>query len=275
MFGKYIALCPNPHRDKDLAVTKRAKELLEKEGHEVAIAPLFTDEPVGELIRGASLLVSFGGDGTILHTARAATGTYIPIIGVNLGSKGFLAELETDELDKLLAVAGGKYLAERRMMLDVELVRDGRVIYSDTALNDASINGVVTTIRISAFGDGRNIITFAGDGIIAATPTGSTAYSMSAGGPLVEPSAQNIILTPVCAHYLAARAFVLAPDRQVIIKSGDLTGKRAILSVDGACSIELETGDILKARRSRHDTLIARAGSKSFYETAFEKLSSR
>lgn len=285
--GDHVVLCPNPYRDAGLACTLKSKEILEAAGFEVLVSPVFSvgmtadisgmvdTTPLEKAMVGARLLVSFGGDGTILHTARAAMEIETPILGVNLGNKGFMAELEAEELERLVDAAMGRFMSDRRMMLDVELVRDGQVVYADCALNDAVVNGIVNTIHISAYGDGRTITSFSGDGIVVATPTGSTAYSMSAGGPLVEPSAKNIILTPICAHFLAARAFVLAPERRLEIRTGDLVGKSAMLSVDGASNIELATGDAIHIRKSKHDTLLAHVGHKSFYDIAYEKLGER
>jgi NAD+ kinase len=228
-----------------------------------------------EALPGAMLLVSLGGDGTLLHTARMTLGAGVPILGVNLGNKGFLTELEADELPRLTEAVEGRFTPMPRMMLDVELLRQGSAVFSDCALNDAVIRGIVSTLRLSAYGDGIQITGFSGDGIIISTPTGSTAYSMAAGGPLVEPSASNIVLTPICAHNLAARSFVLAPERQLSVRVGNLADKKAILTVDGDTSAELEDGDVLHVRRSRFETLLAHLSGKSFYEIAYEKLAER
>lgn len=284
---KKIVLCPNPNRDRDCALSLRAKELLTDIGFSVVMSPIiYTDTesslpsdiepvPLENALAGAALAVSFGGDGTILHMARAAVKHQVPILGVNLGKKGFMAELEPNEIEKLVDVANGNYEIRRRMMLDVELCRNGESIFCDTALNDAVISGVARMITLTAFGDGRRISHFSGDGIIAATPTGSTAYSMAAGGPLVEPTAKNIILTPVCAHILAAKAFVLEPERLVTIKIGEFNGRHAILSVDGVETVSLDIDDEINVKKSGYETLMAHVGTKSFYDIAYEKLGER
>ena len=283
----HVVLCPNPYRDIGLAHTRRVMDILKAEGIDTVVCPLFRrgrdasipedikTAPIAESLAGASLIVSFGGDGTILSAARAVTAMDVPILGVNLGRKGFMAELEPEELGRIAAAARGSFTPDCRMMLDVELVRDGEVIYEDIALNDAVITGVIQVIHITAFGDGRRIIDFSGDGIIVATPTGSTAYSMAAGGPLVEPSASNMILTPICAHMLAARSFVLAPEREVTLCVADLSGKTAVLAVDGGEAVRLEDGDTVKVRKSRYSTLLAHVSEKSFYDIAYEKLGER
>ena len=160
------------------------------------------------------------------------------------------------------------------MMLDVTLLRQGKTLLQDTVLNDVAVNGIANAIRIRAAGDDSVITEFSGDGIICATPTGSTAYSMSAGGPLVEPTARNIILTPICAHALMSRSFVLAPERRVELIPTDLRGKRAVLSLDGR-PIELQHGDKLQVTCSKHETLLARVSGRSFYDIAYEKLGER
>ena len=285
--GDIILLCPNPYRDLGLRVTLEAEAILHAAGFPTWICPVFDASgtgflpadvpimPMEAVLPDARLIVTFGGDGTILHAARMAVGRRIPILGVNLGTKGMMAELERMELPKLLDAARGYYKPMERMMLDVKLVRNDQVVYADCALNDAVISGVIRVIHLTAFGDGRRISEFSGDGIIVATPTGSTAYSMSAGGPLVEPAAANIILTPVCAHNLAARSFVLAPDRHVAVRLGNLNRKRAVMSVDGGESVELQSGDELHVRRSRYCTVMADLGHKSFYDIIYEKLGER
>lgn len=281
---KKIVLCPNLSRDLGLEYTRKATVMLREAGHSVSICPLpLTDheidvpagvhtEPLADSLVGADLLVSFGGDGTILQAARAAMHEKVPIIGVNLGTKGFMAELETGELQRLLDAANGKYELVRRMMIDVELKSGGKVIFSDTALNDAVVKGMMKVISLSAYSDGWKMYEFSGDGIIIATPTGSTAYSMSSGGPLVEPNAKNIIMTPVCAHVLAVKSFVLSPSRVVTVKVGDIAGKQAYLSVDGGKPVVMNSGDELIARNSIYETYMAHVGPKSFYDIAYEKL---
>ena len=287
MDKKIVALCPNPFRDQGLEVTQQARSLLEANGFETVISPVFKSQnrvelpdnvitvPMEQAVRMADLVVSFGGDGTILRTAQASAPEGVPILGVNMGNMGFMAEVEEHELHYLVEAAAGQYEPSPRMMLDVELQRRGRTVYSGLALNDAVITGVVHTIRLEAIRDSQTITKFSGDGLILATPTGSTAYSMSAGGPLVEPTAENFILTPICAHALAIRAFVLAPDGSVTVKIGNLTEKSAVLSLDGGAAIDLREDDHIVVKKSKYKTILAHVGGKSFYDIAFEKLGER
>lgn len=278
---KRIVLCPNMARDEGLACTRRVYDMLTEAGCGVVVSPVYGEAaglPTAELseaLPGADLLVSLGGDGTILHLAPLVKESSVPLVGVNLGHKGFLTELDIESADKLLDAAAGRFEIVPRMMLDVQLVRGGEAIFSDTAINEALISGIVQNVRLTALGDGERILTFSGDGVIVSSPTGSTAYSMSAGGPLVEPQAENLILTPICAHMLAARSFVLSPERVVTICPRELEDKRCILSCDGRGMIDLRDGDQVIVRRSDYKLCFADLGTKSFYETAFEKLGER
>lgn len=277
-----VVLCPNPYKDKNLEVTLEAREMLHRAGMDVAISPEFLgDEGIvlpenieylelDEALENAVLVVSLGGDGTIMHTARRMIGHRVPIIGVNLGSVGFLSELERSDIARLVTAAEGNFTPSPRMMLKVELVRKGEVVFSSYALNDATVHGIMQIIHVTACGDGRRILEFNGDGIVVASPTGSSAYSMSAGGPLVEPTVENIIITPVCPHALLARSCILAPNKVVTVEISRLRGK-AMLSVDGI-DVNLEDGDIVRVRKSGYQTMLAHVGSKSFYDIVFEKL---
>ena len=286
--GKQIVLCPNPERDIGMKMTLEIREMLIKAGHDVVVSPVFAhlhgDDflpnpietvPLSESAKNASLLICFGGDGTILKTARTVMESPVPILGVNLGHKGFMAEIEPNEMDLIVSAANGEFVPVSRMMLDVELMRNGKVIFSDSALNDAIICGTATTIKVSAYGDDCKITEYKGDGIIVATPTGSTAYSLSAGGSLVEPTAKNILITPICAHVISVRPFVLAPDRVVTIKTGENEGKQIWLAVDGAELIPFLAEDELKIKMSQHYTIMAHVSGKSFYDIVFKKLGER
>lgn len=281
-----VVLCPNPYKDIGLRVTMQAAEMLRAAGYEVLISAEYLDGDeeldiggienceLEDAVRGASLVVPLGGDGTFMHTARRMIGHSIPMIGVNLGTVGFLTELESTDLPMLLEAAQGRFISSPRMMLEVTVERGGRQAFHDYALNDAVLHGISQTIHIDAYGDGHKITEFSGDGIVVASPTGSTAYSMAAGGPLVEPAAENIILTPICAHALAARSFVLAPDRVVTVRVGCPRNRRAIMSVDGG-NFELADGDTVRVVKSRYKTLLAHMGTKAFYDIVFEKLGER
>lgn len=277
-----IVLFPNVKRDEGLSCTLDVRRMLIECGHEVVVSPIYGETDVcetkllEEAIVGADLLVSLGGDGTILHLAPRVMAYNVPLVGVNLGHMGFLTELDLRTAERLIDAAEGRYEIVPRMMLDVEIVRGGKTVFSDTAINEALISGIVQNVRLTALGDGERILALSGDGLIVCSPTGSTAYSMAAGGPLVEPSAENIILTPICAHMLAARSFVLTAERVVTVCPQELgPEKRCILSVDGRGMTDLQNGDRVIVKKSNHKLLMAHLGLKSFYETIFEKLGER
>ena len=279
-----IALCPNPFRDLELSFTRNVMRLLHDAGFETAVCPVFADDepeafpqdiPVSritDIADDCSLAVVIGGDGTMLAVARQLHGHDLPVLGVNLGTKGFMTSLEQENISLIVEAAKGHYQLSKRMMLDVTLIRGEQEICRDSALNDAVIHGYGECVSITAWCNGQRMTGFTGDGVILSTPTGSTGYSMSAGGPIVEPDAENMILSPICAHVMGSRTFVLDPNREIIIRTGISHGRKAYLSVDGNSVYDLENGDILRVRRSSHYALMADMGLKSFYETAFEKL---
>jgi NAD+ kinase len=285
--GKLIVLCPNPYRDTELVITSRLQKMLEDAGFSTAVCPIFDSENASvvpetvkkerlmAVISDASLIVVIGGDGTILHAARSAASHGVPVLGLNAGTKGFMAALEQEDIGEVVKAARGEYREKRRMMLDVSLLRDGKTVMMDCALNDAVIHGFGDCIRMTAWCDGDMVTSFSGDGIILATPTGSSAYSLSAGGPLVEPTAKNIILTPVCTHAMCAKAFVLSPERVVSARAEKLHGRRAFLTVDGGAPVELVNDDVVQVKKSDHEVIMADMGLKSFYDIAFEKLIER
>jgi NAD+ kinase len=282
-----IVLSPNPYRDKGLKAAQNAQRILQQAGAETCMCFPFDLErgsvetpegleflPEEEAFRGADLLVCFGGDGTILHAAKDAQCHQVPVLGVNLGSVGFMAELEVGELSLLSRLTQGKYRLEERMMLDVAVRKEGKVVYRDTALNDAVITkgAVARIIDLDVKADGILVGKFSGDGVIVSTPTGSTAYAMSAGGPIVEPTAENILVTPICPHALYARSFVLDRNRAVTVKMGKLSRRTAYLSVDGGKALRLGGSDQVELRRSRSKAKLVRLTDRSFYTVLNQKL---
>ncbi len=278
-----IALCPNPFRDNELSLTREVDAMLRSAGYETWICPVFAeDDPdilpkdlsyhsLSDIGEECSLAVVIGGDGTILAVVRALRGLSVPLLGINLGTKGFMTTLEPDELPLLPDALESRVPVSERMMLSAELKRDGKVILSDLALNDAVIHGYGECIEPTAWADGEKMFSFSGDGLIIATPTGSTGYSMSAGGPIIEPDAKAILLTPICAHTLSAKPYVLSPYKHVKVRTEKLTGRRAYLAVDGYPVADLESGDILEVSCSNHTVHMIDYSRKSFYER-LEKL---
>lgn len=286
---KRVVLCPNPYRDKGFRVLRSARELLLREGMAVTLALPFESEQSPELprefrfvelnraLKETDALICFGGDGTILHCAREATRHKVPILGINVGNVGFMAELESGELELLSRLRRDDYRIEQRMMLDVAVYRAGREIFRELSLNDAVVTkgAVARVISLGVFCDGVEMISFSGDGVIVSTPTGSTAYSMSAGGPIVEPSADNLLVTPICAHALEARSFVLSGQRRVTVQVGPIGKKNAYLSADGGRAYRLNAYDRVEICRAAESTQLIRLKDVNFYRVLNNKFKNR
>ncbi|MBQ4040212.1 MAG: NAD(+)/NADH kinase [Oscillospiraceae bacterium] len=275
-----VLLCLNVLRDTDLTVTKQVDAMLTEYGAKTVLCPL-SDGDENELhnitlqASDADMVVTFGGDGTILKTARAVAEYEVPIIAVNMGDMGFMAELEPNEIDGIRRVMDGDYKIVSRIMLDVSLSRDGETIFEDFALNDIVIKGINKVITLELFGDDNAISSFTGDGAVIATPTGSTAYSMSAGGPIVEPDASNIIITPICPHVLTAKSFVLAPERVVRVVLGGRKVNTTVMTVDGQDITSFKEGDELVVKVSKRQARFISLSNRSFYKKVYEKLGER
>ena len=279
-----IAICPNPFRDKNCELSRRVSLLLNENGFETCYCPIFADQEdetlptdlqycrLTDVAPTCSLLIVIGGDGTILYAARQIHPHAVPMLGINLGTKGFMANLEPEEYEYVLRAARGEYKLSRRMKLDVSLYRGDKEICRDQALNDVVMHGYGDCIKITALCNGNRITAFSGDGIILSTPTGSTGYSMSAGGPIVEPDAENVIISPICAHMMSSRSFVLSPDNVITVEMEKQHDRRAYLSVDGYSVSDLCGGDRIIVRRSESYTHMADLGLRNFYDIAFEKL---
>ena len=283
--NEQVVICPNFYRDDGFKEALLIHDVLQAEGIPSAVYPLFislnTPEvqrllervPLAQSLESARLLIAIGGDGTVLFLARRSMEYQIPVIGVNLGDKGFLAELDGTDMAPLIAAARGDFRESHRMMLDVQLVRNGEVVYEDTALNDVVLKSVHNCIAVTT--KIRNEVTnrFCGDGIIVATPTGSTGYSLSAGGPMVEPEAENMVITPLAAHLLSAKAFVVSGNREVEITADRVRGRPTVISVDGNDALDFLSGDELIVRKSQHETIIADMQLRPFYERMLDILS--
>ena len=279
-----IAVCPNPYRDNDLVLTRRCISLLAEAGYSTVVCPVFaepgdealpTDLPVQRLRdvdQPITLAIIIGGDGTVLSVVRDLNARPIPLLGINLGTMGFMTSLEPEDIELIVKAANGEYRLSRRMMIDISLQRGEEVVFEGSALNDAYVHGYGDSIILHAMCDGQTITSFSGDGIIFSTPTGSTGYSLSAGGPVVEPETDNIIVTPICAHTMVSRTFVLGPDRVASVTATRLHDRRAYLSVDGYVSADIRKDDLVIVRRSEKKVLFADLGAKSFYENTYEKL---
>ena len=277
---KKIILTPNPYRDKNFSTVRDAMKILSDSGLDVRLCLPFEVDRSFDLPRDlrfsrldrelptADMVICLGGDGTILHMAKAATRHGIPILGINIGTMGFMAELEAGELNELTRIASGDYTVDNRMMLDVTVHRDRDIIFHDICLNDVVITkgAVARIVHLRIQCDGIQAMECGGDGVIIATPTGSTAYSLSAGGPIVEPEANSILVTPICSHDVASRC-ILASDKRVITVSLSQNSRRnAFLSADGGKALRLNFGDVATIKRSALVTKLVRLKDRSFYD---------
>ena len=282
---KKVILTPNPYRDKDFDTVRQARNILKECGVEVRLCLPFEVDRSFDLpkdlyfsrldreLHSSDLIICFGGDGTILHMAKTATRAGIPILGVNIGTLGFMAELENTELDQLRRIAANDFTIDSRMMLDVTVQRDRDIIFHDICLNDVVITkgAVARIVHLNVSCDGVQAMECGGDGIIVATPTGSTAYSLSAGGPIVEPEAHSIIVTPICAHDVASRCMVASENRVITVGLTKNARRNAFLSVDGGKALRLNLGDVATIRKSRLQTKLIRLKDRSFYDVVNSK----
>ena len=227
-----------------------------------------------EAVRLADAAVVLGGDGTMLRIARAAAQNELPLLGINVGHVGFMTELEPAELGEMRGLLDGKYSIDSRMMLHVAVERHGRVVYENDALNDIVIakGTAFRVVRVGISADGEEVTRFNGDGVIAATPTGSTAYGLSAGGPVIEPSAENLAVIPICAHALAAKSFVFAPERTLAITARCEGGSEVFISADGGQGFAVRPDDRVLITRSALRTRLIRLKGNRFYRILQQKL---
>ncbi len=282
---KKVILTPNPYRDRDFQTVRRASAILREAGMEVRLCLPFEVDRSYDLpkdlrfsklereLSWADMIICFGGDGTILHMSKTATRAGLPILGVNIGTMGFIAELESTELDQLKRLATGDYSIDKRMMLDVTVQRDRDILFHDICLNDVVITkgAVARIVHLAVECDGVQAMECGGDGVIVSTPTGSTAYNLSAGGPIVEPEAHSILVTPICAHDMASRCMVSSDRRVIQIKLTHNARRNAYLSVDGGKSVRLSMGDVTTVKKSNLQTKLIRLKDRSFYDVVNQK----
>jgi len=221
--------------------------------------------PAEEFAEGLDLVVVLGGDGTLLRAVQLALRDRVPVLGVNLGRLGFLTEVEADDMSAALdAVWEGRYHVERRTTLAARTELDGRVLGEDLAVNDVVLEKAARErlAGVAAYIDGRLFARYAADGVMVASPTGSTAYSFSAGGPIVSPRLDALLLTPIAPHMVFNRSLVLHPAE--VVRLEVLDGP-VVESVDGRAVRELPSGAAVEVRRGEEDALLVRIGEADFY----------
>jgi NAD+ kinase len=278
-----IAVIPGEEKDKGFEFTRQIcrqllnydAEILAQASHKDGIAfggISYLDEAA--IYGSADVVIAVGGDGTILHTAKHALERETPVLGINTGRLGFMAGLEVYELGSLRRIIEGEYEIDPRMMLEIKVGARSCEYY---ALNDAVISRgeLSRIIDLTLDCNGREVGRYRADGIIISTPTGSTAYSLSAGGPIIDPGLESIAVTPICPHSLISRTILFEPDSVLSVHPEMLENKGAYVTVDGADTLKLDNGEKVAVTRSKKKTRLIKLKDMSFYEVLNKKMNER
>lgn len=272
-----VAVLPNLDKRGSADVVEKLGVLLKKEGMKAYLpdnicGSAFEHLPEDQLYKAADLIITIGGDGTIIRYAKRAALDNKPVLGINAGRMGYLANIEQNELGLLSKLKTGEYFVENRMMLSVRITENGRTLNEYNALNDAVVtSGFISRIVDISVSVGRDAISYRADGLIISTPTGSTAYSMSAGGPIIDPLTQNMCITPICSHSLSAKPILLGAENTVKLKAYSKKRSDIFLTVDGrkVCSVKPYTEVYI--RKSDKFARLVRLNDRSFYKTLSSK----
>lgn len=278
---KKIALITNFNITEKLEAASRVADVIGNRADEIFVPEIYKERimrsrlhksrytyaPVEDIYSSAELVIVIGGDGSMLDAVRHASVSDIPVLGINMGRVGYMTELEMDELELLDNVFDGKYVLDRRAMLSVKIVSSkGTTRFSALALNEAVIaNGSTARIIDLELSDGEELVsTYRADGLVVATPTGSTAYSLSAGGPIVDPRLSCICVTPVCPHSLLARPLVFPDSAELRVKNICVREKMLHLTVDGKATFEMYHGDTAVITRASTEAKLLRVKDEGF-----------
>ncbi|MEZ5306053.1 MAG: NAD(+)/NADH kinase [Pyrinomonadaceae bacterium] len=278
---KNIGIVVNPHNEEAYTTAVELSAWLSQRGIETIGKPYFEDEktaPDTELKHAiqekADLIVVLGGDGTMIFAARLVGDRQIPVLGVNYGSLGYLTEFRVEEMrDAIDLILGGEYAIDRRVLLDAEHWRSDEKLADGRVLNDVVINkaALARIIEIDVSLNGQYVNGFRADGLIVSTPTGSTAYNLSAGGPIVYPSMNAVVLTPICPFTLSNRPIVV-PDDAVIEMTLSRSNGEVVLTLDGQVGHDMMSGDIVKIRKSNTTFDLVRPSSRNYFDVLRNKL---
>lgn len=278
--NKRIAVIPNAQAAGVQQTLPQVCAVLKELGAEILLPDdptVFQSDRMDDIIRAGDVVVALGGDGTIIHTAKRAAYYDRAVLGINCGTLGFMAGLEADELSRLSALIAGEYGVNEHMMLTVEIERQHQTVQTLLALNEAVISRGSFSRMISMDVDnhGERVIHYHADGVIVATPTGSTAYSLSAGGPIMDPSIRGLLLTPICPHSLHSRAYIFGEDAALTVSSPGPDGTNAFLSVDGEEGVSLTAEDAVNIRKADKAARLITIKAQPFYEVLHRKLMDR
>ena len=275
---KQFAVISNQEKDPGCIAAARVRSYLEGKGASCRILPSSTPgEALSHMPDHCECVITIGGDGTLIRAARELLEKKVPLIGINLGTLGYLTEIDKDfvedALDQLIC---SDVDVEERMMLKGRILRHGKPVYEDVALNDIVYGRIssMNVIRFRILVDGAFLTTYSADGIILATPTGSTAYNLSAGGPIVAPDASLILMTPISPHSLTGRSIVLPDNVVVTIEPirGRRTNPRAAAAFDGGADLLLEDGDVMEISKAEEVTRILKLSHVGFLEVLRNKM---
>lgn len=276
---KHFFLITNEAKDPEGKYTDRIRSYLEAHGAKVLGAVSGEKAEQGKVPEGVECVIVLGGDGTLLKAARDIAGFEIPLLGVNLGTLGYLAEVEIGNIEDALArLLREEYVKVDRMMLTGCVSCRGKDNTCDFALNDIVISrcGSLQILQFNIFVNGRFLNAYSADGMIVATPTGSTGYNLSAGGPIVEPGARLLLLTPICPHTLNTRSIILSSEDEVTIEipeGKEKTVQTVEANFDGTHKVTLKTGDKITIRKAPETTGILKLNTESFLEILHKKMS--
>ena len=269
----------NKQKDINLEITEQIKHHITRMGAVCNVYDQYNRNVTSiDIPEGTQCILVIGGDGTILAAARMLVGNTIPLLGINLGTLGFLADVNLADLSKTLdLLLKDQYQVEKRIMLTAEVYKQGEKAATYIALNDFNINrcGASRVIGLKVGINGSTIDCYRADGVIVCTPTGSTGYNLSAGGPIINPTCKNFVITPICPHSLTARSIVLAKEDVVTVEVEQIRSnikEEAIISFDGREGLSIVPGDQVKIYKSQEVTPFIKATEVSFVQILKEKL---
>ena len=281
---KSIAVMPNLTKKGAYETSVRAVKILSELDMQIlmecSLSRLYKDENIiffgseYTMLKSCDMVLTIGGDGTIIHAARKSAPLDKPLLGINTGRLGFVAELEPNELDMLQRIAEGNYSVEKRMMLKVTCKNNEFYAMNDAVISRGSLSRLID-IDVSLAEDRGYICSYRADGLIVSTPTGSSAYSLAAGGPVVEPTMKCIVMTPVCSHSLFARPVVFSHKSQLAVSASCDDNTQVYLTLDGAKTLTIARSDIIYITSSKIETKLIKLKDKSFYKVLNDKFTEK
>ena len=281
---KSTAVMPNLTKKGAYETSVRAVKILSELDMQIlmecSLSRLYKDENIiffgseYTMLKSCDMVLTIGGDGTIIHAARKSAPLDKPLLGINTGRLGFVAELEPNELDMLQRIAEGNYSVEKRMMLKVTCKNNDFYAMNDAVISRGSLSRLID-IDVSLAEDRGYICSYRADGLIVSTPTGSSAYSLAAGGPVVEPTMKCIVMTPVCSHSLFARPVVFSHKSQLAVSASCDDNTQVYLTLDGAKTLTIARSDMIYITSSKIETKLIKLKDKSFYKVLNDKFTEK